>query len=168
MSLATLVLTELKKCGVRWIAWLPDSETRTTYDLMVQDTELGLVQVCREDEAIGVCYGLLKGGAQAVVMIQNTGLMNAVDAVRGIPLRMRQPMLLLVGYRGYRSMLESTGVADNAALLTEPLLKAFQLPYFLVNGSEDVGKIGEAYQEAQRSSGPVVVLITREYGRGSE
>jgi sulfopyruvate decarboxylase TPP-binding subunit len=162
MSLERLILSELKQCGFQWIVWLPDSETRTMYDLMRDDPELRLVQVCREDEAVGICYGLLKGGQRAAVMIQNTGLMNAIDAIRGIPIRMRQAMLLLIGYRGYRTMVGKTDPVDNAAVFTEPLLQALQIPYYLIRTSADVGKLRQAYEQAQRMCAPAAVLVTRE------
>jgi sulfopyruvate decarboxylase TPP-binding subunit len=95
-------------------------------------------------------------------MIQNTGLMNAVDALRGIPIRMKQPMLLLVGYRGYRRMLQNPEKADSATLYTEPLLQAFKVPYYLVRNPHDTRQISAAYEEAQRTCGPVAVLISQE------
>ena len=162
MSLAQAILAELKKCGVNWITWLPDSETGTTYKLMKSDPEICTVGVCHEAEAVGVCYGLLKGGARAAVMIQNTGLMNAVDAIRGIPIRMQQPMLLLVGYRGYRGLIEKAPKVDNAATFTEPLLQALKIPYYMVHTEGEAGVVSQAYAEAQRTLGPVVVLMTKE------
>lgn len=162
MSLEQAIVAELKKCGVRWITWLPDSETITMYDAVTRDPDLHLVQVCRENEALGVCYGLQLGGQRAVVMIQNTGLMNAVDALRGIPIRMKQPMLLLVGYRGYRRMLENPDKADTATIYTEPLLQAFKVPCYLVRSPQDARQIGAAYEKAQRTCGPVAVLISQE------
>ncbi len=163
MSLEEAIVASLKQCGIRWVAWLPDSETRTMYNLITGDPELRLVGVCREDEAVGVCYGLLKGGATAAVMIQNTGLMNAVDAIRGIPIRMRQPMLLLVGYRGYRGLRDGAPKVDNAASFTEPLLKALDIPYAIVQSPADVGAIPAAYAQAQERCGPAVVLVVREH-----
>ncbi|MCE7988606.1 MAG: hypothetical protein DYG89_46210 [Caldilinea sp. CFX5] len=166
MALAEAIVSELKTCGVQWVTWLPDSETDTMYKLITGDPAMRLVQVCREDEAFGVCSGLLKGGAKAVVMIQNTGLMNAIDALRGIPIRLCQPMLLLVGYRGYKGMVEHAQRIDNAATFTEPLLNAFQVPYYLVHSAGDAAKIRLAYTEAQQRQGPVAVLITREFKEG--
>jgi len=162
MSLEQAILSELKKCGVQWITWLPDSETIAMYEAVTNDPEIRFVQVCRENEALGVCHGLQLGGERAVVMIQNTGLMNAVDALRGIPLRMKQPMLLLIGYRGYRRMLENPEQADNATTFTEPLLQAFNVPCHLVRSSVDVGIISQAYEQARQVSGPVAVLISQE------
>ena len=95
MSIEQKILSELKGCGVEWITWLPDSETRTMYEEMSEDPEIKVVQVCHESEAVGVCYGLTKGGAGAAVMIQNTGLNNAVDAIRGLPMYMKELQLLL-------------------------------------------------------------------------
>jgi sulfopyruvate decarboxylase TPP-binding subunit len=163
MSLAAAILAELKRCGIRWLTWLPDSETGIMYRLVTADPAMHLIQVCRENEAVGVCYGLLKGGACAAVMIQNTGMLNAMDAIRGMPLRMKQPMLLLVGYRGYRGMVEKAAVVDNAATVTEPILKALGIPYYLVHTEADATKIGEAWAESQRICGAAVVLLSREY-----
>lgn len=163
MALAEAIITKLKQCGIRWVTWLPDSETSTMYDLITADPELRLIGVCREDEAVGICYGLLKGGQTAAVMIQNTGMMNAVDAIRGLPLRMKQPMLFIVGYRGYKGMVEQAPRVDNAATYTEPLLQALQIPYYLVHTAADVGQIRHAFDQAQDTCGPVVVLVTREF-----
>ena len=161
MSFESQVLSELKRCGIGWLAWLPDSETKSMYDLMTSDPDLRLVPVCHESEAVGVCSGLLRGGQSAAVLIQNTGLMNAVDAIRGMALYFHEPMLLILGYRGYKGMVEEAPTIDSAAVYTEPLLKALGIPYLLVEGSDDVGRIGQAYDEAQRTSGPAAVLMIR-------
>ena len=164
MSLEQAILSELKKCGVRWITWLPDSETIAMYEMVTNDPDIQFVQVCRENEAFGVCYGLQLGGEKAVVMIQNTGLMNAVDALRGIPIRMQHPMLLLIGYRGYKGMVENSPKVDNAATFTEPLLQAFNVPCHLFRTADDAHYISEAYEEAQRTRGPVAILVSQEEG----
>lgn len=164
MSLEQAILSALKQCGIRWITWLPDSETITMYDSVMNDPDIQFVQVCRENEAFGVCYGLQLGGERAVVMIQNTGLMNAVDALRGIPIRMKHPMLLLIGYRGYQRFLQDPENADTATIYTEPLLQAFHVPCYLVRNAADAQQIPVAFEKAQQTSGPVAVLINQEEG----
>ena len=60
--------------------------------------------------------------------------------------------------------LETNGVTtDSAARLTEPTLHAWGLDYYLVESDADVGRITEAYQQAQRESRPVAVLVGAEY-----
>ena len=60
-------------------------------------------------------------------------------------------------------MIEKSPTVDNAALVTEPILRALGIPYDIIHGESDAEKVGRAYAEAQRTSGPAVVLIAREY-----
>jgi sulfopyruvate decarboxylase TPP-binding subunit len=189
MARAQAVHDELRKCGIECLVWLPDSETRTMFDILKADPDLQLVQVCREDEAVSVYFGLYIGGKEAAVLIQNTGMMNAVDAMRGSVLANNIPMLLLVGYRGYKGMLKSAvksgagfidkhlpayldghkgiieraAAVDSAATYTEPLLQGLGIPYYILNSDEDVGRISEAHRRSKEISGPVAVLVGREY-----
>ena len=152
------VRDELRKCGIEYVVWLPDSETRHMYDTLQADPHLKLVQVCREDEAIGVYLGLWVAGKEAVVLIQNTGMFNATDAIRATALPLKMPLLLMVGYRTYHRMLKGT-TADTAPVYTEPILKALGIPYYIMDINDDAGCISKAYQQAQATSGPVAVLM---------
>ncbi len=49
------------------------------------------------------------------------------------------------------------------ATFTEPVLKAWGLPYHLVETDDDVPKISQAYREAAEGGYAVAVLIGREY-----
>ncbi len=60
-----------------------------------------LLYATREGEAIGLASGLWLGGAIPVVLIQNTGLLEAGDGLRGTASRMGAPILLLITCRGY-------------------------------------------------------------------
>jgi sulfopyruvate decarboxylase subunit alpha len=154
------VIAELKKNGVTHVVWLPDSETGFLYRALTAENGLSLVPVCREGEAVPIAMGLWVGGAAPVVIIQNTGLLESGDSVRGLALDARLPLVMLVGYRGWTRH----GVtADSAARLTEPTLHAWGLDYYLVESGADVGRISDAYQQAQRESRPVAVLVGAEY-----
>lgn len=163
MARAQAVHDELRKCGIEYLVWLPDSETRSMYDVLQADPGLKLIQVCREDEAIGVYFGLYLGGKEAAVLIQNTGMMNAVDALRGTALSLNIPLLLMVGYRGYHGLIEGADYIDSAAVYTEPLLKAMGIPYYIMDSDEDVPRISEAYRKSRATSGAVAVLVGKEY-----
>jgi len=67
------VLASLKRQGVTHLVWLPDSESAVLYDLVRRDTDVTLVQVCREGESFGVAAGLFVAGKKPVVVIQSTG-----------------------------------------------------------------------------------------------
>ena len=114
------------------------------------------------------------GGRAPAVLIQNTGLLESGDSFRGTVQRMRVPLLCLITFRGY-ARLERVGPrpdkldphllsrpdVDSAALLTEPTLHAWGLPFDYLHEEQDVPKVNAWVEKAHRLSGPVALLITR-------
>jgi sulfopyruvate decarboxylase subunit alpha len=154
------VLEEMKQNGVTHVVWLPDSETNWLYLLMQAEPSLRLVGVSREGHACSVAAGLAAGGAKPMILIQNTGMMESGDSLRGWLLGLNVPVVLMVGYRGWTRH----GVnSDTAATYTERFLNAFGLNYYLVESDADAPRIRVAFDEAARTNKPVVVLVGDEY-----
>ncbi|MBA7696842.1 hypothetical protein ES703_105494 [subsurface metagenome] len=154
------VLDELKKCGITHIIWLPDSESRFMYEAMMSQHELTLVPICREGEAIAIAAGLMLGGKEPVVLHQNTGFFESGDSVRGLALDLQLPLLLLIGYRGWR---RDAPMTDSAAIFIEPILDTWGIKHYLVETDEDVERISMGYKQAHETNKPVAILIGREY-----
>ena len=95
------IISELKKNNVTHVVWLPDSETNFMYQLLTSEPSLDLVPVCREGETMAIAAGLWVGGKKPVVLIQNTGIFESGDSIRGLGLDVNQPLVMLVGYRGW-------------------------------------------------------------------
>ncbi len=154
------VLAEMKKNGVTHVVWLPDSETNWLYMLMKNDPELDLIPVSREGQAFSVAAGLSVGGKNPIILIQNTGMMESGDSLRGWCLGMNIPVVMMVGYRGYTRH----GVnSDTAATYTERFLNAFGIQYYLVENDSDAERISVAFEEAQATKRPVAILVGDEY-----
>ncbi|MEC9308345.1 MAG: hypothetical protein VX966_02425 [Chloroflexota bacterium] len=154
------VLAEMKKNGVTHVVWLPDSETNWLYMLMKTDPELDLIPVSREGQAFSVAAGLSVGGKNPIILIQNTGMMESGDSLRGWCLGMNIPVVMMVGYRGYTRH----GVnSDTAATYTERFLNAFGIQYYLVENDSDAERISVAFEEAQQTKRPVAILVGDEY-----
>ena len=94
------------------------------------------------------------------MLIQNTGMMESGDSIRGWLMGLKVPIVLMVGYRGYTRHGVNT---DTAATYTERFLMAFGIPFYLVENDGDSDRISIAFQEAARIQGPVVVLVGDEY-----
>ena len=153
-------VAEFKKHGVSHVVWLPDSETNFLYTLMKAEPSLTLVAVAREGNAFSTAAGLHAGGKVPVILIQNTGLMEAGDSLRGWGLLLKTPVVVMVGYRGYTRHGVNT---DNVADYTEPFLHAFGIKYYLVESDADADRIPVAFAEAKRTQRPVAVLVGDEY-----
>ena len=154
------IIGQLRDNGVTHVVWLPDTETSFMYERMVADQDIRIVPICREGESMAVAAGLWAGGKKPVVMIQNTGLFESGDSVRGLALDIGFPLVMIVGYRGWTRH----GVTrDSAARHTEPILHAWGLNYYLVETDADAERITTAFEEARRTERPVVCLIGAEY-----
>jgi len=172
---ARAVLSALKACGVTHVVSLPDNSSAALLTLLSSEDSLRLVRVTREGEAFAVASGLWIGGSVPAVVVQNTGFLESGDAFRGTAQRMRIPLLCLIGYRGYARITRSAaqlasgpGEADefsrpdrdSAALVTEPTLQAWRLPFDFLHSDADVEKISAAFARAQAESRPVALLVT--------
>ena len=155
------VIEELKKNNITHVVWLPDSETNFMYQLLTNEPSLDLVPVCREGETMAIAAGLWVGGKRPIVLIQNTGIFESGDSIRGLALDVNQPLVMLVGYRGW----SRHGVtADSAARFIEHILHAWGINYYLIETDEDADRISVAIEEAERTQKPVAVLVGTEFG----
>ena len=154
------VIQEFKNNGITHIVYLPDSETNWMYQLMEAEPDMDLIPVTREGESIAVAAGVIAGGKKPVVLIQNTGLFESGDSIRGIAIDCALPIVMLIGYRGWT---RHGATPDSAARFTEPILRAWGITYYLVEHDGDADRISLAFQEAERTNMPVVVLVGDEY-----
>lgn len=154
------LVEEFKKNGVTHVITIPDSETNYLYELMAKEPWLDMVPVSREGETMGVALGLNAAGKVPVCLIQNTGMMESGDSIRGMALDAGFPLVMVVGYRGWTRHGVTT---DTAARYTEPFLHAFGISYYLVEHDDDGPRISAAFEEAKNTRRPVVVLIGDEY-----
>ena len=154
------VMRQMKQNGVTDIVWLPDSETNWLFLLMKADPDLRLVGVTREGHGCSIAAGLYAGGRKPMMLIQNTGMLESGDSIRGWLMGLNVPIVLMVGYRGYTRHGVNT---DTAATYTARFLMAFNISFYLVENDGDSDRITTAFQEAERTRKPVVVLVGDEY-----
>jgi|TARA_B100000929_G_scaffold282669_1_gene262885 sulfopyruvate decarboxylase TPP-binding subunit len=154
------IIEQFKKNAVTHVIWLPDSETNFMYELMTREEKLKIVPVCREGESMAIAAGLWVGGKKPVVLIQNTGMFEAGDSIRGLGIDIEFPLVMMIGYRGWTRH----GITkDSAARFTEPILNAYGINYYLIESNDDVDRISSAFEEAERTRRPVACLLGAEY-----
>jgi sulfopyruvate decarboxylase TPP-binding subunit len=152
------VARALKGCGVTHVVWLPDSELGTWEAGLLAEPALSLVRVCREGEAIAVAAGLLLGGRRPVVAVQCTGLFEAGDALRNVVHDLKLPLFLVVGVRSYYAH-QQGATADSCPVFTEPILRAWQVPYTLLDRRHTADDLAAAYRQAQAERRAGAVLL---------
>jgi len=153
------VTAALEACGLTHVVWIPDTHLGTWEPALEASASLQLLRACREGEALAIAGGLLLGGARPIVVIQCTGLFEAGDALRNLVHDLELPLLLLVGVRGYLG--RQPGPAhDNCPWFTEPFLRAWQLPFTLLDPTVASGAdLVTAVRQQQDSRKAGVILL---------
>jgi len=154
------LLEEFKKNGVTHVVTIPDSETNYLYELMKEQEWLEIVPASREGETFAISLGLLIGGKKPVCLIQNTGMMESGDSIRGMALDTGFPLVMVVGYRGWN---RHGVITDSVARYTEPFLNTYRINYYLVEQDADASRITTAFEEAKATKRPVAILVGDEY-----
>lgn len=162
MVQARRIVEELKRQGVTHVVGVPDNGSRTLFEQLWAEPGIEVILVSREGEAFGVAAGLWLGGRHPVVLIQNTGFLEAGDAFRGKPYNMGIPLVMLMGYRGYKTMEPGAERVDTAAAFFEPTLRAWNIPYSILVGDQDLDQLAAAFAKARETSLPAAVLLAEE------
>ena len=156
------IIEEFKKQGVTHVVGIPDNGSRGLYETLWEDPEIEVVLVSREGEAYALASGLYLGGKQPLVLIQNTGFLEAGDGFRGTAYNMQVPLVMLMGYRGYKTMQPGAPRLDTVASFFEPTLKAWDIPYTILHTDDDLPQIAAAFRKVAETSKPAAVLFTEE------
>jgi sulfopyruvate decarboxylase subunit alpha len=159
---AARTVAVIEDLGFTDVVSIPDGESRHLHRALLESPEIEVYSPTREGEGIALAAGLWVGGRKPLVILQNTGLMEAGDALRGCGIGPSIPLLLLVGWRGYPGAMSGTLPVDSAYPYTEPLIRAWELPHRRLMSDEDLGVIGEMAAVAEGTSKPAVVV----YGYG--
>ena len=156
------IVQAFEKEGVTHVVGVPDNGSRALFERLWAHPNIEVILSSREGEAFGLASGLYLGGATPLVLIQNTGFFEAGDAFRGTAYNMGLPIVMLVGYRGYKTMEPDAQRVDTAATFFEPTLNAWQIPYTAMHEDGDIEQIPAAFTKARKTCLPTAVLIVPE------
>ncbi|HWG48006.1 MAG TPA: thiamine pyrophosphate-binding protein [Gemmataceae bacterium] len=152
------VVAALQDCGVTHVVWIPDSDLGQWDSALSTASGLQLLRVCREGEAIALAAGLHLGGRRPIVVIQCTGLFEAGDTLRNILHDLHLPLFFVIGVRSYYAHKQGAST-DSCPVFTEPILRAWQVPYVVFERNHTAGDLAAAYRQAQTKNQAFAVLL---------
>lgn len=157
---AAKVLVEgLRVAGINLVATLPDVNLAELLREVDEAADLIHVPLCREEEGIGICAGGYLVGRKCAAIMQNGGFFNSNNAIVSTLLQYQIPVLLMIYYAG--DIGDRTFSTTGA--LTEPVLKALGIRYYIMRSIEDAVEVVKRAQVlAEDSKRPVALLLTKE------
>jgi sulfopyruvate decarboxylase TPP-binding subunit len=158
----------IRSRGISHLVTVANGETGGLVSRFESDPECKVIPACREGEGVAIAAGLILGGKDTVVCMECIGLFESGESLRGLAVVMEIPMLLVLGYFGERTPGWEQKFAGLGGMLrnvevgsawTKPILEAMELPYYTVNGVDELPNLEKALNEARDRSGPVAVLV---------
>ena len=148
----------LVKCGVNFVACLPDSAFQELYTPLSSDPRFTYIQVASENDGVGVCMGAWLGGRKPALLVENTGLTLGTYALLRGPTAFGVPILLLISHRG--DLGDERWFSVPFGWGTTPLLDSMRISYRSINKTEDVeDAILSAGKSMNAMQAPVAVLF---------
>src|ERR1700704_3694851 len=156
------IIAAIKASGVEFVLSVPDIVTSAgLLRPIARDPDLRLVRVCKEDECIGIASGLHYCDKRALSLIQSTGFLDSINAIRGVAVEYAQPICMMIGLLGHDGATPPRNSPRYGVRIMEPILDAMGIPHHLINEDADVAKIRPAIDDAYKNSHPVALLIGR-------
>ena len=156
------IIAAVKASGVEYILALPDITTSSgLLAPIAKDAAFRLIRVCKEDECIGIASGLSYADKRALILIQHTGFLDSINAIRGIAVEYSQPICMMVGLLQHDPEKMPRESPRYGVRIVEPILDDMGIAHHLISVDADVGKIKPAIDKAYAESKPVVFLIGR-------
>lgn len=156
------IIAAIKASGIEYVLSVPDIVTSTGLLAPIAlDKELRLIRVCKEDECIGIASGLSYCDKRALILIQHTGLLDSLNAIRGIAVEYKQPICMMVGLLQHDPETTPRSSPRYGVRIVEPILEAMGIAHHLIGVDADVAKIKPAIDKAYANAEPVAFLIGR-------
>src|SRR3954468_6241528 len=154
------IIREIKAGGIQFVVSVPDITTSEgLLRPLAKMDDPRFIRVCKEDEGVGICAGLSFTGKRGLLLIQQTGLLDSINAIRGNAVEYSLPVCMMVGLLEKEVGVMPRQSKRYGVRIVEPILEAMGIAYHNIEEQSDVAKIRPAVDAAYKDSKPTVILI---------
>ena len=157
------IIRALKNAQVRTVVALPDIVTCSgVLWPLSENPDFRLIPVCKEDEGVSICAGLSYCTQRAVLLIQHTGFLDSINAIRVIAVEYQLPIVMLVGLQGMEDDGRNPTKSSHLGIrIVKPICDAMNLKTHILDDSTSLETLPTQIEEAYVRSQPVVFLIAQ-------
>lgn len=156
------ILDQVAASGIEFVVSVPDITTSAGLLWpLVTDRRFRLIRVCKEDEGVSICAALSFCDKRALLLIQYTGLLDSINALRAAACEYKLPVAMMVGLLEKEPGVPPRQSARYGVRIVEPILEAMGVPHDLFELAGDAPRIRPAIDRAYAESWPTALLIGR-------
>jgi sulfopyruvate decarboxylase subunit alpha len=163
-DLATKTVEQLRKSGIDFITYLPETRLSELLPLLEAEKSIRLVPVASEAEAVTIASGAALVGKQSAVYMEGTGLFVCSYNLLTVSVRLGVPLLLLISYVGSSADRRNSFRFAPTGIRTEEQLRALGIEYQIIADSGAVASgIVDAVRMMNALKQPVALLFTGDF-----
>ena len=154
------IIAALKQARIEFVVALPDA-TMSDHVLwpLAKDNDFKLIRICKEDEGVSICAGLTSCRRRAALLMQYTGLLDSINAIRAIAVEFAQPICMVVGLLSKEPGVPVVRSKLFSVRIVEPILGALGVDHFCMEEDSDVALLPPAIERAYARSQPLAALV---------
>lgn len=149
----------LDDCKVDYVLTVPCSILSTYYNNSAAKHKT--ITLTREEEGVGIASGFTLLQKRAVLMIQNSGFGNSINALTSLSIAYKLGFLIILTMRG-DDIYENNPVQIPLGKATRTIIKAIGCEFIEINSQKNmIIAINEAFNLINKTRKPVFVLLPR-------
>ena len=154
------IIQAFKEADIRTVVALPDIVTcETVLWPISSDNSFQFVPVCKEDEGVSICAGLSYCEHRAVLLMQHTGFLDSINAIRAIAVEYQLPIIMVVGLQGMEAGISMYESASVGIRMLQPTCDAMGLKHMELAFEDNAASISELIGSAYKNSDPIVIFL---------
>ena len=124
------IIREIKASRIEFVVSVPDITTSEgLLRPLAREATPRLIRVCKEDEGVGICAGLSYCDKRALLLIQQTGMLDSINAIRGVAVEYSLPICMMVGLLEKEPDVPPRQSKRYGVRIVEPILEAMGIAY---------------------------------------
>ena len=117
------------------------------------------IPVCREEEGVGIAAGAALAGKKPLLLMQNSGLGNTINALMSLTRLYKLPLFLLMSHRGSPGEKISAQIPMGEA--APLLLETLDIKYIYIRSSRDFPRLASHIKETYKKSQINAAFLSR-------
>ncbi len=159
-----LLWRALRQEGADFFVSVPCKLLDNMINLLQKAEDVVYTPVAREEEGVGLLVGAWLVGRTPVMIMQNSGFGNSVNAILSLLHYYRVPVLLVMSHRGSNG--EQIEAQRQMGGAITNLLTATRVPYYELSSVDDLNVLPEAMAAAREKGQPVGLLLPFSFWKG--
>jgi sulfopyruvate decarboxylase TPP-binding subunit len=152
------ILQSLYDADIRIVTGVPDGWIVPLIDALAKDERFDYIPAAREEECFGIASGAVMAGKRAMVMVQNSGFLNAVGCYATLCQKYQTAFVVLIAHRG--GINDSNSYDPNKFRAFEAVTHSMNIFTHNATWEELPAILPKAYARSEGAGEPTFVTIT--------